>query len=190
FQFLADGRPEPLEGVFRHNEDDMLSLACLAIRFGLLLGGALGGSRLPYPREAEELLRTGLWLERMGNAGEAEALFERLCGSEPDASWCMPLAARDKKCGNWERAVLLWHKVALATERSPLASGEAHIELAIYYEHRAKDYGTALLHAERAMELALARNGLYRNDPKRRAVAEAIRKRTERLKKKTGRKLI
>lgn len=190
FQFLADGRPEPLAGVFRHNEDDMLALACLAIRFGLLLGGALGGPRLPYPTEPEELLRTGLWLDRMGEAAEAEALFERLSGLEPDASWCMPLAARDKKCGNWERAVLLWQKAARASERSPLGSGEAHIELAIYYEHRAKDYGTALLHAERAMELALARTGLYRNDPKRRAAADAIRKRTERLKKKAGRKTI
>ncbi len=39
FQYLADGHPEPLLGVFQHNETDMLSLACLAIRFGHLLNG-------------------------------------------------------------------------------------------------------------------------------------------------------
>ena len=67
--------PDPLLGVFQHNETDMLSLACLAIRFGHLLNGDLS-IRCPC-REHEELLRSGLWLEKMGKIEHAEPLYAR-----------------------------------------------------------------------------------------------------------------
>jgi uncharacterized protein YprB with RNaseH-like and TPR domain len=187
FQFLADGNPAPLEGVFRHNEWDMLALACLAVRFGSLLDGRLGKD-IPMPEHSEELLRTGLWLERMGRGQLAEPLF-LLLTERPDTSagWCLPLAARDKKYGNWDRAVVLWQKAAAAAENSVLPTGEAHIELAMYHEHKVKDYTAALRYAESALELALRRMGIHRHDPKRRAELDAIRKRTERLRKKIGR---
>ena len=186
FRFLQDGDPEPLGGVFRHNELDMLSLACLAVRFGRLLSGGLG-RHVPLPDEDEELLRTGLWLDRMGREAEAEALFDRLAGRETAGPWCLPLAARDKKCGNWRRAVLLWQKAAHAAERQGWASGEAHIELSMYYEHRAKDYEQALRYASAALELAARRASLGRFDAKKRAEQDAIRRRIERLTKKAGR---
>jgi len=186
FQFLSDGRPEQLSGVFHHNELDMLALACLAVRFGRLLGGGLGDT-VPYPVEPEELLRTGLWLERMGRTAEAEALFARLDGADPAPSWCLPLAARDKRCGNWQRAVILWQKAAQAANRSSMPHVEAHVELSMYYEHRAKDYASALQYASEALEMAVRRAGLARNDPKSRAELAAIRKRMERLIRKAGR---
>ncbi|GGF89849.1 ribonuclease H-like domain-containing protein [Paenibacillus abyssi] len=184
FQYLADGDPAPLEGVFRHNEIDMLSLACLAIRFAHLLGGRLGID-VPYPEDQEELLRTGLWLDKMGLTDLAETLFARLADKDvPTGSWCLPLAARDKKVGNWERAVLLWQKIALSAEASALPSYEAHIELAMYNEHRSKDLPSALRYAESAMQLALRRPQSRRNDPKLRAELEAIANRLERLRRK------
>jgi len=186
FRYLQDGNPGPLGGVFRHNELDMLSLACLAIRFGRLLSGGLG-RHVPLPEEDEEMLRTGFWLERMGRADEAEALYERLAGRETAGLWCLPLAARDKRCGNWRRAVLLWQKAAQAAERQGWASGEAHIELSMYYEHRAKDYQQALRYASAALELAVRRSSLGRFDAKKRAEQEAIRRRIERLEKKAER---
>ena len=186
FRYLRDGDPAPLGGVFRHNELDMLSLACLAIRFGRLLSGGLG-RQVPLPEEDEELLRTGLWLERMGRPEEAEALFETLAGRETAGDWCLMLAARDKRCGNWRRAVLLWQRAAQAAERQGWASGEAHIELSMYYEHRAKDYELALRYASAALELASRRASLGRFDARRRAEQEAIRRRIERLTKKAER---
>ncbi|PZD93660.1 hypothetical protein DNH61_23900 [Paenibacillus sambharensis] len=186
FRFLSDNDPEPLAEVFTHNELDMLALACLAVRFGLLLGGGLG-TALEYPEGSEELLRTGLWLERMGMKEEAERLFDRLTNRDPSPSWCLPLAARDKKCGNWQRAVLLWQKAANSAEQSQLPVNEAHIELAMYFEHRSKDYERALHYTEHALELAMKRLSLYRNDPKRRSEVDAIRKRMERLRRKAGR---
>jgi len=187
FRFLSDGNPAHLEGVYRHNEWDMLALACLAVRFGFFLDGRLG-TDVTMPTEPEELLRTGLWLEKMGFGRLAEPLFARLAqAAEPSPSWCLPLAARDKRCGNWERAVVLWQKAASEEERLPAATGEAHIELAMYHEHRERNYAAALGYAETALELAARRLSLHRGDPKRRAELEAIRKRAERLRRKLGR---
>ncbi|MCQ6560163.1 ribonuclease H-like domain-containing protein [Paenibacillus mendelii] len=187
FQYLADGDPKPLHGVFRHNEIDMVSLACLAIRFGHLLSDGLG-SRVPHPEGAEELLRTGLWLEKMKGSGCAEPLFERLMNdNHAPPSVLLALAERDKKCGNWPRAVLLWQKVVYAAELAVWPGWGAHIELAMYYEHKTKQFDSALSLAEEALALALRRYSGMRLDAKRRAEVEGLRKRVDRLRTKIGR---
>lgn len=190
FQFLADGNPEPLRGVYQHNEIDMLSLVCLSIRFGHLLNGnAEGGYRLPMPAESEELIRTGLWLEKMGHQGRAELMFEAALGCERTAAATLNmLAARDKKAGNWQRAVLLWQKAVIQSVQHGSAGLNASTELAMYYEHKLKDYDSALSYVSEALELALI-DPLGRRDAKRRAEIESLRKRRERLLRKTGRKL-
>lgn len=195
FQFLADGNPGPLEGVFRHNELDMLSLAALAIRFGRLLGGDIGRG-LAVPEDPEELLRTGLWLEKMGRGEDAERLYARLtAAASVPPSTLLPLAARDKKAGNWQRAVLLWQKAAAAMEESIVPSWTAHVELAMYYEHKCKDYGKALSFADDALSLAVRNSALTRKGSGkagrtggagRRDELEQLRKRKERLLRKTG----
>ncbi|WP_127491275.1 ribonuclease H-like domain-containing protein [Paenibacillus glycanilyticus] len=190
FQFLADGDPEPLRGVYQHNEIDMLSLVCLSIRFGHLLNGNTeGGYQLPMPAESEELIRTGLWLEKMGHAGRAELMFEAALSCERTAAATLNmLAARDKKAGNWQRAVLLWQKAVIQSVQHGSAGLSASIELAMYYEHKLKDYDSALSYVSEALELALI-DPLGRRDAKRRAEIEGLRKRRERLLRKTGRKL-
>ncbi|WP_336772016.1 ribonuclease H-like domain-containing protein [Paenibacillus sp. MMO-58] len=191
FQFLADGDPEPLRGVYQHNEIDMLSLVCLSIRFGHLLNGnsADGGYQLPMPAESEELIRTGLWLEKMGHQGRAELMFEAALSCERTAAATLNmLAARDKKAGNWQRAVLLWQKAVIQSVQHGSAGLNASIELAMYYEHKLKQYDSALSYVTEALELALS-DPLGRRDAKRRAEIEGLRKRRERLLRKTGRKL-
>ncbi|TYP72545.1 ribonuclease H-like domain-containing protein [Paenibacillus methanolicus] len=184
FQFLADGNPDPLFGVFRHNEIDMLSLAALVIRFGHLLGGAMGG-RLAYPEGPEEQLRTGLWLERMGQTEEAAALYAKFeAGGKAEPRLMLQLAERDKKYGNWERAVLLWQQVAALMAEHAHPSWDAHIELAMYHEHSTKQPRLALQFTEAAFDLAHARYEGLRLDAKSRAEIEAIRKRMDRLRAK------
>ncbi|TCN01934.1 hypothetical protein EV294_1011395 [Paenibacillus sp. BK033] len=190
FQFLADGNPEPLRGVYQHNEIDMLSLVCLSIRFGHLLNVSIeGGCRLPMPEEAEELIRTGLWLEKMGHGARAEQMFEAALGAERTAASTLNmLAARDKKAGNWQRAVLLWQKAVKQSVQNGSAGMNASVELAMYYEHKLKEYESALSYVTEALELALS-DPLGRRDAKRRAEIDGLRKRRERLLRKTGRKL-
>ncbi|MGN7456928.1 ribonuclease H-like domain-containing protein [Paenibacillus pasadenensis] len=184
FRYLAEDDPSVLEGVFRHNEQDMVTLACLGIRFGRLLAGEAGAA-FPMPDAGEELLRTGLWLERMGEAEEAERLYGRLArlGASPDV--LHGLAMRDKKAGNWERAVVLWQRAAAVGAARAVPDWRPHVELAMYYEHKAKDSLAALLLAEEALGLASA-HPLQRRDSRRRAELEELRKRRDRLLRKAG----
>ncbi|MDQ6418091.1 ribonuclease H-like domain-containing protein [Paenibacillus sp. LHD-117] len=185
FQFLADGNPAPLEGVFTHNELDLLSLACLSIRFGHLLKEDIF-RRIPYPEETEELIRTGLWLEKMGKSGLTEELYGIAAEHhEPSPSSLMMLAARDKKAGNWERAVVLWQKVISRTNDSILPAGqEACIELSMYYEHRTKELELSLQHARTAFARHERMYGGHRRDAKRSAEMQNIRKRIQRIENK------
>jgi uncharacterized protein YprB with RNaseH-like and TPR domain len=181
FEFLATGDPDTLEGVFRHNEIDMLSLVSLAIRFGHLLDDMEAATFL-RPDQPEEMVRTGLWLERMGSYKLPDILFEQVVRSDIAApSALLMLAARDKKAGNWGRAVLLWQKVII---HSSLAYGiyaiEACTELAMYYEHKQKDFQTALQYAREALE-HMGSQPLQRRDKKKSAELEALRKRISRL---------
>jgi len=187
FQYLADDNPGPLLGVFLHNESDMLSLTCLAIRFGHLLEGRIG-TYVVHPTEPEELIRTGLWLEKMGAAQHAEELYARLSREvlTPASSLCL-LAERDKKCGNWTRAVLLWQKAVQGARSSDWPDWNAHIELAMYFEHKTKQLEEALLLAEEALSLVQRRYTGLRLDTKRRTEIDNIRKRIDRLRIKTGR---
>jgi len=188
FQFLSDGDPGPLMGIFRHNEIDMVSLACLAIRFGYLLSGGLGET-VKLPDGAEERVRTGLWLEKMQGTAVAEPLYALLTeDDEAPSQVLLMLAERDKKYGNWSRAVLLWQKVVHRAELETWPGWEAHIELAMYYEHKNKQFESALVLAETALALAQRRySSLLRLDAKRRTELEGLRKRVDRLRTKMGR---
>jgi hypothetical protein len=192
FQFLADGDPSVLEGVFVHNELDLLSLVCLSIRFGQLLKEEIF-QQIPHPEETEELVRTGLWLERMGKLALPEELYERAVKHEkPSPSALAMLAARDKKAGNWERAVLLWQKVIHVTSVSMATAGlESCIELSMYYEHRTKELELSLHYASEALARCQHTQGGRRPDAKATAELQGVRKRIGRLqlkihKKETG----
>ncbi|MHA6484019.1 ribonuclease H-like domain-containing protein [Paenibacillus sp. strain BS8-2] len=189
FQFLADGDPTPLEGVFIHNELDLLSLACLSIRFGHLLKEDIF-KRIPHPVETEELVRTGLWLERMGKDRLIEELYHRAVVHEsPTPSSLAKLAARDKKAGNWERAVLLWQKVVHVTEFTQSPSGQdACIELSMYYEHKIKDWNRSLFYASEALVRCQHLFEGKRLDAKATTFVENIRKRIQRLQLKINKR--
>ncbi|SFS62068.1 ribonuclease H-like domain-containing protein [Paenibacillus sp. BC26] len=182
FQYLADRKPEPLLGVFQHNEIDMLSLAALAIRFGHLLGGRIGTGTVPMPEEAEELLRTGLWLEKMGKSDLAEPLYAAAAEHpRPTLKGLCLLAERDKKCGNWQRAVVLWQKAVDEAAQAAWPDYEAHIELAMYYEHKTKQLDEALELAETAFSIAQRRLTGSRMKGNRRTELDLLRKRIDRL---------
>nr|WP_255654430.1 ribonuclease H-like domain-containing protein [Cohnella sp. REN36] len=187
-RYLSERDPEHLRGVFLHNERDILTLATLSIHFGGLLAGRLG-AEWALPEESEELYRTAAWLDAHGAEAYAERLYEALLarrGEPASERWVLPAAARFKRLGRLDEAASLWLRAAEAAERSALPSVEAHVELAMLYEHRLKDLPQALRYAERALELA-RRKPLPARDPARgRAEREALARRIERLLRKSN----
>ena len=193
-RFLQDGDPTHLHGVFVHNELDVLTLSSLAVHFGYLLGGGLG-SAIPQPVDAEERFRTGVWLERHGQAEEARRLYDMLAKeampdtlNEGHPHWQLELAAKFKRMGYWDRALPLWEQAAAFAEAARLPRLDAHLELAMYYEHRVKDCEAAYFYADKAMSLVMRRmNALRTSTLAAREEKERLERRLDRLKRKLDR---
>ncbi|GIO11512.1 hypothetical protein J19TS2_10670 [Cohnella xylanilytica] len=192
-KFLSDGDAAHLEGVYLHNERDVLTLVTLATHFGALLAGSgrlgLGEEAAGdgIPEAAEELFRTAAWLDAHGRTDRSERLFEALAARQDEAAsrWWLKTALRYKKLGRFEAAVPLWLRAADRAEKAAFPSYEAHVELAMFYEHRAKNASEALRFAERALELALRRPVSAREQARIREEREGLRHRVERLRRKS-----
>jgi uncharacterized protein YprB with RNaseH-like and TPR domain len=179
FRYLQTGDASEISRVFYHNAQDVLSLVTLASHMGSLFQApALG-----LPANELDLLSLGRLCERIGLHLESEEIYRRILRlslpPEVQAIVQERLSFICKRTGRWDEAVSLWGKL--------LASGQAHVtphvELAKYYEHRARD-------PERALELALQARGVLvarPNDPGYNRVLSALDHRIGRLRRKVRR---
>ena len=158
FDYLRGGPPEPIAGIFLHNQMDLRGLAALAGRIFALLGGE--NQKAP---DAIEVLGLSRLLRRKGQSERAREHYEtalryglprtleRLAQRE--------LAQLAKREQDYACANSLWDTLRHAPRSSnrseaPLGAEdfqssletaiEAAEQLAIYYEHRAKKPQRAL----------------------------------------------
>jgi uncharacterized protein YprB with RNaseH-like and TPR domain len=161
FQFLSTGDPAILEGVFLHNEWDLLSLVSLTIHFSYLLTGEIGWGEL----DGEELVRLVTWLDKHQRWTVAKnALMETL--SNPSAlpvSSLNAFAALFKKKKEYKMAVHLWERSIQENEKQGTWNVDPFIELSKHYEHREREYGKALAYAEEALLRIWKRRTLRRD---------------------------
>ncbi len=144
FEYLRYGRVDPLRGVFYHNAQDILSLAALAAVSGRMFEDPL----CHEVEHAEDIYSLGRLYIQVGKSERAErALRAALEADLPEGlrqAAVYDLSFHYKRQQRWEEAIHLWD----------LAISESHdrlypfVELAKFYEHRAKDF-------ERAEELVL-----------------------------------
>jgi len=127
--YLIAGRASPLRGVFRHNAEDVLSLA------GVLAAAA---DLLAHDdHDPDDAAAAARWWERAGDAGRAMKLYDSalpwLEGGE-DWSWAAERhALLCKRAGDRERAAAIWWKLWAE------GSFAAGLELAKHLEHYARD---------------------------------------------------
>ncbi|WP_025844356.1 ribonuclease H-like domain-containing protein [Paenibacillus ehimensis] len=207
FQYLAQRDPSVLEGVFVHNELDVLSLAGLAVHFACLLNGSYDWSRARI-FGLEECFRLGLWLDKIGRSGMADtvmnALAEELLAADELASeepCLLPLAQFCKRRGRYTQACSLWSRYIALKGGRATASLEPYIELSMYYEHKEKEWERALAYAQEALDHLWRRDALKRSGERKASVhggnrarekevreedsdAVSLRKRIERLRRK------
>jgi uncharacterized protein len=151
FEFLRTGDFSLIEPVLYHNQEDLLSL------LGVVISGAAMFSedkedKLNLEADAMDLYGAARLLERTGES-ERSALFMRraLEGrlSEEIAGLArLKLAAHFKKNRDWEGAIRLWQ------ETSRVSRLTGYRELAIYYEHRERNYEKARQAAEEGLTAA------------------------------------
>jgi hypothetical protein len=134
FDYLRGGPPERLVPVLNHNQMDLRGLAALSSRILSLLSDAenIGENGL-------ELFGVSRICEKRGAHTRARKLYEKSIAAflpaETDRAARRSLARLAKQEGDFDLACELW-KDALENSRHGY---EAYEQLAIYYEHKARD---------------------------------------------------
>jgi uncharacterized protein YprB with RNaseH-like and TPR domain len=186
FDYLRGGPAEPLVPIFHHNQMDLRGLAALATRVLSLLGDPE-----THGQDALELFGVSRICERRGEAARARSLYQRSIASElppeTDRAARRSLARLAKREGDHQLARELWEGM-LGNSREGL---EAYEQLAIYYEHRAREPHRAAALAREALadlrhanHLGMIAPSAYRQQRVR------FERRLARLERKAGRSLL
>ncbi len=147
FDYLRGSPPERLVPVLNHNQLDVRGLAALSSRILSLLGDAenLGQDGL-------ELFAVSRICEKRGEHTRARNLYEKSIASflptETDRAARRSLARLAKRQGDFGLACELW-KDAVGNSRHGY---EAYEQLAIYYEHKARDSERARQIVQQALD--------------------------------------
>jgi uncharacterized protein YprB with RNaseH-like and TPR domain len=132
--FVRGGPPERLMPIFHHNQRDLRGLVALCGRILSLLSDAEN-----VGQDGLELFGVSRICEKRGENTRARKLYEKSIASalptETDRAARRSLARLAKREGDFSLACKLW-KGALGNSRHGY---EAYEQLAIYYEHKARD---------------------------------------------------
>ncbi len=149
FDYLRYGHVEPLQGVFYHNAQDILSLAALTALSCQVFEDPL----LSELKHGEDLYSLGRLYLHLGMGQRAEAALQAALDADlPDAvrqAAIYDLSFHYKRQGRWEEAIELWQTAIHENHRTLYP----FVELAKFYEHRAKDFERAEDLVLRAIEL-------------------------------------
>jgi uncharacterized protein len=147
FDYLRGGPPERLVPVFHHNQMDLRGLAALSSHILSLLGDAEN-----VGQDGFELFGVSRICERRGHKTRARRLYEKSIAfdlpTETDREARRSLARLAKREGDFAVACDLW-KGALGNSRHGY---NAYEQLAIYYEHNARNPDQARQVVQQAME--------------------------------------
>ncbi len=147
FSYTRTGRPEGVEGILRHNRQDIETLADLATRVVCVLLTPFEQERPP-----EDLCSAGKYLEALGRLQLAsvcvEAALESASAQETRQAALRTLARVRKFEKRYGEAADLWK--ALVDLSGELQESPCQ-ELAIYYEHHLKDLEKALRWVEKVI---------------------------------------
>jgi len=139
FEYLQNSDPEPLKGVFYHNEVDVISLITLLSYITDRLVNPLSTTY----RNREDLVPVGRYLFYLHKADQAievlsKALKNESLSDESTLLGLISLASIYKKNNDFVSAVPLWEKCAT------LDDIQSKVELAMFYEHKISDFQEAI----------------------------------------------
>jgi uncharacterized protein YprB with RNaseH-like and TPR domain len=175
FDYLRTGDARGLQPVFYHNALDIITLAALTVELAQVI--AQGAETLAPGADLFSLSRI---FERAGAAEKSLAACQRALETglpetlETRALW--HLAAYHKRQRQYGEAMKLWQEVTLREAPFSIFALE---ELAIYYEHRRRDFPAALAATEAALDS-------LRVSPDFKGILKRVSYRRERLKRKAA----
>jgi len=157
FEYLQNNDPEPLKGVFYHNEVDVISLITLLSYITDRLSNPLAD---PY-RDQEDLIPVGQYIHHINRPDQAIEVLSRALSNESlsEGSTLIGmkyLASIHKKNNDYQLALPLWKKCA------DMDDIQAKIELAMHYEHRKSDFQEAI-HWTLSAQSSTSQSSLLKN---------------------------
>jgi uncharacterized protein len=186
FDFLRGGPPEPLVPIFHHNQMDLRGLAALSSRVMSVLAD-------PESRGegALELFGVSRICERRGEVARAKHLYKQSLAAElpqgTDRVARRLLARLAKRESDFPLARELWEAM-LGNSREGY---EAYQQLAMYYEHHAREPHRAAAVSRKALAELRRANRLGTIAPAAyRQVREKFERRLARLERKAGRRTL
>jgi uncharacterized protein YprB with RNaseH-like and TPR domain len=180
FDYLRGGSADPLAGVVRHNQMDLRGLAAL---FGKI-NSLLDEQQSIAAEDSLDLFGLSKFLQQRGDNERARTTCVKALDAGLPAEF-RPRATRElalmaKRRGDSNDAAELWHELA----DDPADGLEACEQLAIYYEHKTKDFEKAVQFAQFAL-VKLQRRRAQTRDPyaqeRHRRLEEKLMCRVERL---------
>jgi len=147
FDYLKFGNPDPLYKVFYHNEKDVVSMVGLLFKEYNFFNNPLNDKTIA----PLDLYSMGRYFERMRDYTMAQACIEKaspnLNGAYRKDS-LIRLSMIHKREKRWADAVGIW-KDFVSKER--IFNLSPYVELAKYYEHKAKKFEIALHYSNEAL---------------------------------------
>lgn len=176
FKYLDDRDASEIKRVVKHNEQDILSMVSLLCRLAEMIANPISETDGGF-----ELLGMSRLFEADGRIDDMLECLEALTASEHfniRMNAVKRLTRVYKRNGRYDRALEHWKAVEA---ENPGFECFHLVELAKYYEHKAKDYNMALHATNKAMESCI-RAGFAGGRQ-----LEELRKRKDRLIKKLNR---
>jgi uncharacterized protein YprB with RNaseH-like and TPR domain len=187
FQYLQTGNYDLIESVLYHNQEDILSL------LGVVIAGASifieeGEDCLP---DAMDLFGAGRVMEKLGDTEKSVEFFQKaLDGDLTDdvtALAKMKLSYHFKKIQEWDKAVAIWREITSLEDISTVHLFSFR-ELAMYLEHREKNYEEARHISEEGYVLSRGVSSYYEKDfvHRRARLKEKIKSQSEKTSKQSA----
>jgi uncharacterized protein YprB with RNaseH-like and TPR domain len=169
FQYIRNGDFSLIDPILYHNQEDMLSL------LGVVVAGAVLVERnretaAKGEGDPMDLYGVARLFERAGDAATSAALLQKALAAGRGLSAEVSLVARKKlshhfkKTKDWDKALPFWQEMAAGEEV------DCFRELAIYFEHTAKDFGEAIRVATEGLALSKGRSLAAEKDFEKRIV--------------------
>ena len=178
FQYLRSGDFSLMEPVLYHNREDILSLLGVVILGGRILAEEKEESLEEFA-DAMDLFGAAKVLEKTGQLDKSASFIRKALEGRLSEDVALvakrKLAYYFKKNQEWDKAVSLWQQM------TPQNQLFCYRELAMYYEHRQKDFVKAREIAEEGLALAMGISRNYEEDFAHRI--ERLRARFSRLTK-------
>lgn len=176
FQYFQTGNMDLIEPILYHNQEDILSLLGVVI-IGSLLFSEDAQKELV---DAMDLFGVGKVMENVGEIEKSVHFYKRALegklSEETSILAKKKLSYYFKRNQEWEKAIPLWK------EMTSLDQVFSFRELAMYYEHKKKDYEVARKIAEEGYVLSLGISSYFERDFSHRL--ERLKRKIQRQKEK------